>query len=858
MRPASYLPAIKCSSCGDEIEIAAMGDHICGKAPMSPGGKGDLNNPFTLRQLHAVGEKPATMPAPVQYPSQPPAQNHAAPPQTRVRAPTLGSGQQPGPKPSRSAPPRINPDAANRPFLAPQPPRSNTPLSPALSARSGSSGSSRPSYNRSATSPMPSLFDFRPPSPELTGSFDCAFPPFPTSSTPGSRPGTSNGRKTPTNSDRAPSRSGMKQERPLLAQPAPTRPDMPRSPLAGGFTAGENMVSRANTLKNGPFEASRRKSSKDEQVPPLPSHMDGRRPSVPSIASVPEDLPPRPPTAGSIYSQPDGSRKGPPPRPARPSDEDVMSPTFMNKFSSEPVSDMPSTFSPSQPPVPLRSSDRSKTFPIRQESTDESGPAHSLHRMPSEPAMRPGRARRPTLTAGSGTAPSQVPQINPPPRSASRNETRIDYRMHDAPPVPKAVQQISHAPSESSSSTGSAHPSQSNSSSGPSPVTSAASSVDAFSPLRDGAGYGDDEKLRVAGLNVKALPKPHPGMRAELPAQRSPPRGLTQTRSNESGSMPATPPKMPAVLAPPMESPIDPRRAPSPAFSHPEDRRPSQERRVTPPAADITAQRAPPPGSLNLAPKPINDDYDPYRAQSPLPGALTFSPSETSASPRDPFSTPGPANTRSHSPNPPQQPLPAPPQAPRSQPQPRPGPIRRPTAGGVKPSCRGCNQTIEGKSVKAADGRLTGRWHKQCFTCRTCHQPFATADFYVIDNQPYCEQHYHEKNGSLCAGCNRGIEGQYLETSSSAVSGGGDRKYHPRCFTCVQCRMVLSDDYFEITGKVYCERHALQAMRGQARMGGPGVGPPAPNGMGAGNGGLNPTDRKGLMAERRTTKLMMM
>ena len=71
--------------------------------------------------------------------------------------------------------------------------------------------------------------------------------------------------------------------------------------------------------------------------------------------------------------------------------------------------------------------------------------------------------------------------------------------------------------------------------------------------------------------------------------------------------------------------------------------------------------------------------------------------------------------------------------------------------------------------------------------------------------------------------------------------------------------MVLSDDYFEITGKVYCERHALQAMRGQARMGGPGVGPPGGSGgMAAPNGGLGPTDRKGLMAERRTTKLMMM
>ena len=33
MRPASFLPAIKCSDCGHEIEISAMGEHICTKAP---------------------------------------------------------------------------------------------------------------------------------------------------------------------------------------------------------------------------------------------------------------------------------------------------------------------------------------------------------------------------------------------------------------------------------------------------------------------------------------------------------------------------------------------------------------------------------------------------------------------------------------------------------------------------------------------------------------------------------------------------------------------------------------------------------------------------------------------------------
>lgn len=91
--------------------------------------------------------------------------------------------------------------------------------------------------------------------------------------------------------------------------------------------------------------------------------------------------------------------------------------------------------------------------------------------------------------------------------------------------------------------------------------------------------------------------------------------------------------------------------------------------------------------------------------------------------------------------------------------------------------CRGCGELITGKSVSSADGRLTGRYHKACFVCQTCKAPFQTSDFYVIDNQPYCNRHYHRLNGSLCKSCDRGIEGQYLETEKR-------EKFHAWCFSC--------------------------------------------------------------------------
>lgn len=154
---------------------------------------------------------------------------------------------------------------------------------------------------------------------------------------------------------------------------------------------------------------------------------------------------------------------------------------------------------------------------------------------------------------------------------------------------------------------------------------------------------------------------------------------------------------------------------------------------------------------------------------------------------------------------------------------------RRPSPAN-KGNCRGCGHFIQGKSVSSADGRLTGRYHKQCFVCQTCQRPFPTADFYVMNNQPYCARHYHELNNSLCTNCDRGIEGQYLETELQ-------QKFHPYCFSCQDCHIILRDDYFEFNGKTLCEQHAFGAARTST-----------PSSLGPGR----------RFPERRTTRLMMM
>ena len=873
MRPASSLPTIKCSSCNDEIEISAMGEHTCGKtAPSTKSAhssmsstahssiSSSMSNPFSLRQANA--NAPA-QPSPLQFSSD-------DTPKTRVRAPTVGSSQIPAGMAPRTAPPRVNTDVANKPFLAPMY-RPESPISPAASAYSSSSNGSRRPPLRSMTSPAPRIFDPRPSSPEMSANLDCAFPPFPPPPpiTGGSRPSSSNGRRTP--SERASSRTGSRLDLYSLE---------PKSPMSH---AGENVLNRMNTLKSGPFDPTRRRPSNDDRSQREPRSLDKRRPSVPEERRPSEELPPLPsqtpqpvtleskfaeqPASNHQLPEPGQAAKVPPERPLKPTEQ--LSPTFLSQLSTEPSSTPP----PVQPLAPLRS----RTFPAPQSSNGATAVSRPLSKMASEPALR----TQASSTDTSKSEPSEPEQTQYPARSQSKKEARIDYRMQDAPPVPTPVQlhrsDSLHRPSESGSSTTSSVPSlgNSNSSINPSPVGSATSSVDILSSMTYDAGkYGEAREARVAGLNINKN-RQKPGMRAEQPKERSPPRNMIRPSPPKEIILPVElPPVLPGSSSWPLESPMDP------AMQH------QKLGEAAPESSNHTSSEAPMQSATKeLAPapsNPSNEEYDPYRTASPQltpeqqPQGLYRSRTATDANPyhterpqgplrsktdtesksqafesgasirsaTPPFNAPslsqGPAQDQSRTPQP-QNPPPVP------LVEARPGLARRQTTG-TKAKCRGCSIQIEGKSVKAADGRLTGRWHKACFVCKTCKEPFTTADFYVINNHPYCEQHYHEKNGSVCNGCHRGIEGQYLEThNSGGPNEGVGKKYHRRCFTCFDCRMVLAEDYFEIEGRVFCERHALAAMRGQARPKGPGS-----PGLSLPHGGSS------LKAERRTTKLMMM
>lgn len=133
------------------------------------------------------------------------------------------------------------------------------------------------------------------------------------------------------------------------------------------------------------------------------------------------------------------------------------------------------------------------------------------------------------------------------------------------------------------------------------------------------------------------------------------------------------------------------------------------------------------------------------------------------------------------------------------------GHISRPSRG----DCKGCGMEITGKSISSADGRLTGKYHKACFVCSTCREPFPSSDFYVLGDKPYCAQDYHRLNNSLCGSCGRGIEGRFAEDEARV-------KYHVGCFRCLDCGLSLADGYFEVGGYAYCERDAWKRVQAQS------------------------------------------
>lgn len=79
-----------------------------------------------------------------------------------------------------------------------------------------------------------------------------------------------------------------------------------------------------------------------------------------------------------------------------------------------------------------------------------------------------------------------------------------------------------------------------------------------------------------------------------------------------------------------------------------------------------------------------------------------------------------------------------------------------------------------------------------------CLTGFASGSFFELEGRPYCETHFHQRQGTVCHGCGRPVTGR-------CVTAAG-RKYHPEHFICAYCLGQLHKGSFrEHADKMYCQ-----------------------------------------------------
>jgi len=113
-------------------------------------------------------------------------------------------------------------------------------------------------------------------------------------------------------------------------------------------------------------------------------------------------------------------------------------------------------------------------------------------------------------------------------------------------------------------------------------------------------------------------------------------------------------------------------------------------------------------------------------------------------------------------------------------------------SGNFAPKCAGCNQPINGECTNA----LGQSWHPEHFVCQYCQKAF-TGSYYEFGGKPYCDVHYHQQTGSLCAGCGKAVTGKCVNAL--------EKRWHPEHFVCAFCMNPLAAGNFTENGnKAYC------------------------------------------------------
>ncbi|XP_071131214.1 PDZ and LIM domain protein 7-like isoform X24 [Mytilus edulis] len=122
------------------------------------------------------------------------------------------------------------------------------------------------------------------------------------------------------------------------------------------------------------------------------------------------------------------------------------------------------------------------------------------------------------------------------------------------------------------------------------------------------------------------------------------------------------------------------------------------------------------------------------------------------------------------------------------------------------PVCNSCGMNIRGPFVVA----LGKTWCPDHFVCANprCGTKLLDIGFVEEGGFLYCEKDYELYFAPKCAVCGSAIVGECVNALQ--------KTYHPKCFTCVQCKQQIGGNQFHLEdGKPYCEndwRQLFQTM----------------------------------------------
>jgi len=110
------------------------------------------------------------------------------------------------------------------------------------------------------------------------------------------------------------------------------------------------------------------------------------------------------------------------------------------------------------------------------------------------------------------------------------------------------------------------------------------------------------------------------------------------------------------------------------------------------------------------------------------------------------------------------------------------------------PKCKSCKQPVLPKeSFFTPSGQC---YHIKCFKCQSCNTQIEGTSF-EVEGLAYCENCYHNSQGTMCAECIKPIYGTAL-----TVLG---KKRHPHCFICAHCKKGLTKETAKSKNeKLYC------------------------------------------------------